>query len=637
MINEERIKNIPKYSLHKSKKILTWCYSWYKKRGKTLPPQVLKTFETDLDACDKAILEGDALKASHLAEELDAFTKKNFKKTFFEYALELIFALILALVIASVVRMMWFEPYEIPTGSMRPTFKEQDHLTVTKTAFGINFPFETKHLYFDPHLVQRTSVVIFSADSIPMPDPDTTYFGIIPYKKRLIKRMIGKPGDSLYFYGGLIYGVDKEGQPIKGLIDSPWLEKIEYIPFLSFEGDLSTPSRNIVQFEQMHQPIGRLLQGKEGKIGGEVYNGKEWIKDQPLALKSSHDSIKTYSDYLGMRNYAVARLLTKKELDNFGDIDKKGLGEGILYLQLLHTPNLTYPTPLFHQQNTHFGVSLMPYTTIIPLKEEHLKAIMDNMYTARFLVKDGVGYRYSVPQQMPSYTSPRFSGIPDGKYEFYYGKGYQVGWGGITWNLPSSHPLYSLDPANIHNLFNLGIDMNILVEPTSNNLIYLPHRYAYFREGDLYLLGAPILKKDDPVLKAFNEREEKREKDSTANKPYIAFKDYGPPIKEGKYDVDFIRSFGITIPSKNYLVLGDNHAMSGDSRVFGFVPEENLQGAPSLILWPPGHRWGFPAQKPYPILVLPRLIVWGIAILIGLICYIIYHVNFKKPVYKKIK
>jgi signal peptidase I len=633
---EERLNNVPKYSLSKSKKILKLSYSWYKKRGQTLPPLALKTFEHDLEACDKAIIQGDTLKASQLAETLEEFTKKNFKKTIFDYALELIVALALALFIASLVRMMWFEPYEIPTGSMRPTFKEQDHLTVTKTAFGINFPFETKHLYFDPHLVQRTSVVIFSADGIPMTDPDTTYFGLIPYKKRLIKRMIGKPGDSLYFYGGLIYGVNYQGEPIKELLNSPWLEKIEYIPFLAFEGDLSTPSRNILQFEQMHQPIGRLIQTREGKITGEVFNGKEWIKDQPLALKTPHDSIKTYSDYLGMHNYAVARLLTKKELDNFDDIDKKSLGEGVLYLQLLHDPNLTYPKPIVHNQKSHYGISLTPYTTIIPLDEKHLKAIMDNMYTARFLVKDGVAYRYSVPQQPPSYLNPHFQGVPDGRYEFYYGKGYLVGWGGITWGLPSDHPLYSLNPANIHNLFNLGIDMNILVEPTKQNLINLPHRYAYFRNGDLYLLGAPILKKEDPVLIAFNENEKKREKNSTAAQPYIAFKDNGPPMKDGKYDVDFIRAFGITIPPKNYLVLGDNHAMSGDSRVFGFVPEENLQGAPSLILWPPGSRWGFPAQKPYPILVLPRLIIWGIVLLIGLLIYIVHQIRLKKPVYRKI-
>jgi signal peptidase I len=632
----ERTKEIPKYSLNKSRKILKWCYSWYKKRGKTLPPQMLQTFERDLEACDHALLAGDALQASNLAEALEAFTQKNFKRTFLEYLLELGVALGLALVIACLVRMMWFEPYEIPTGSMRPTFKEQDHLTVTKTAFGINFPFETKHLYFDPHLIHRTGIVVFSADGIPIIDPDTTYFGLFPYKKRLIKRLIGKPGDSLYFYGGKIYGVDREGKPIEELLNSPWLKKIEYIPFLSFEGELSSPNRTAIQFEQMHQPIARLVQNADAtKLVGEIFNGTEWVKDQPTALRTPHDTIKTYGDFLGMRNFAIARLLTKQELNHFEDGDKSNVGDGVLYLQLMHSPNLLYPKPLFHQQNVRFGVSLIPYTTLIPFDSKHLKALMDNMYTARFVVKNEYAKRYSVDRETyTTYNSPRFPGIPDGTYEFYYGKAFQIGWGGTAWELPKDHPLYSLDPANIQRLFNLGVDMNTLVDPTPNNLIYLPHRYAYFRDGDLYLLGAPVIQKDDPILIAFNSREEKKQKQSSNSRPYIAFKDFGPPLKDGKYDVGLIRALGITIPQKSYIVLGDNHAMSADSRVFGLVPENNLQGAPSLILWPPGPRWGFPAQKSYPIFVLPRLIVWGVVALIALISYIVHRRNLKRPIVK---
>ena len=53
---------------------------------------------------------------------------------------------------------------------------------------------------------------------------------------------------------------------------------------------------------------------------------------------------------------------------------------------------------------------------------------------------------------------------------------------------------------------------------------------------------------------------------------------------------------GLHIPEKMYLALGDNHAMSLDSRIFGFVPEENLQGTPILLFWPPGERFGVPPQ-----------------------------------------
>lgn len=119
---------------------------------------------------------------------------------------------------------------------------------------------------------------------------------------------------------------------------------------------------------------------------------------------------------------------------------------------------------------------------------------------------------------------------------------------------------------------------------------------------------------------------------SSREKPYIAFKDNEPPLKDGQYDAEFIRTFGVTVPNRHYLVLGDNHAMSADSRVFGFVPEENLQGAPSLILWPPGERWGFPLQKPYPILNLPRMIVWSIVGICALVWYLIYRRNLRRPI-----
>lgn len=72
--------------------------------------------------------------------------------------------------------------------------------------------------------------------------------------------------------------------------------------------------------------------------------------------------------------------------------------------------------------------------------------------------------------------------------------------------------------------------------------------------------------------------------------------------------------------------------MSGDSRLFGFVPQENLQGVPEVILWPIGDRMGRPSQKPYPIFVTPRLIVWLLAAISGLIAYLIYRNRLRKPI-----
>lgn len=623
------------YSLRKSRNILKTVYAWYKKKGQKLPSSQLSELEKEMESLDRALLDKNPQQASPVAKSLEKFAKDHCKKSFLEYSLELLIALALALIIATFVRQVWFELYEIPTGSMRPTFKEQDHLTVTKLAFGINYPLETRHIYFDPDLVQRTGILIFSADGLPITDTETTYFWILPYVKRYIKRCIAKPGDSLYFYGGQLYAVDANGNEIPELRQAKWMQDLEYIPFLSFEGDIVPGSANTIYFMQMHKKIGRIMTSTNGKLRGEVFNGKEWVKDQPLAQKEPHHNIQTYSDFLGMRNYAMARLLTKEELSRFPKIDIKSIGEGVLYLQLNHTPSLTSPEPTILRDQRGVSIAITPYTTVIPLQQHHLDAIMDNLYSARFVVSGSRARRYSLSDTHYPPGSPIFPGVPSGTYEFYHGKLSKIYWQGISLAASTDNPLYKHEPSNIQKLFNLGIEMNTVYDPYPQNQTLFPHRYAYFRDGDLYVMGVPILKKDDPTLIAFNESEQKRENQSTEQKPYIAFKDYGPPFKGGKIDADFIRAFGVTVPEKKYLVLGDNHAMSSDSRVFGFVPEANIQGAPSLIIWPPGDRLGTPPQKPYPILNLPRAIVWTIAAIILGIWYALHRRRLKQPIFKK--
>ena len=155
------------YSLRKARHLLKTAYKWYQKKRAILPPTQLASFESQLQGLDQAILGKNKEEASRLAHSIEEFCQAHFKKSFWEYLWEMVIAILVALIVAVIVRQMWFELYEIPTGSMRPTFKEQDHLAVSKTTFGLNVPLKTKHFYFDPHLVQRTSVIIWSGDNIP--------------------------------------------------------------------------------------------------------------------------------------------------------------------------------------------------------------------------------------------------------------------------------------------------------------------------------------------------------------------------------------------------------------------------------------------------------------------------------------
>ena len=628
------------YTLKKSRQIFETTNAWYKKNWKTLSSPQLKDIEDKLNRLDQAILSGDKEEADTLARQLETFNKEHVKTSLFSYLSEAAIAIVFALIIATIIRQMLFEPYEIPTGSMRPTFREQDHVLVSKNTFGINVPVQTKHFYFDPQLVERTSGIVFSGDNMDIPENDSSYFWIFPSVKRYVKRLMGKSGDLVYFYGGRLYGIDKDGNEIKEYLDSPWIKNIEYLPFSTFEGRFQyafAPNQELSQvtFKHMNLPIARILLNNNGSKG-EVFDGDKWVDDKPEAQNKKHDKIETFTDFWGFRNFGMARLLTRDQIKTVTDIDPKNIEDAPLYLEIRHNPSLTYPAPrIFVGDYNRFFIQLTPEVSLIPLQDKHLDAIMDNMYTARFVVKDGYARRYSASSSYMGSTVPTLPNVPDGTYDIYYGQPASVSWGGVTTNVAENNALRRRDPTNVQKLYNLGVEFSTLFEPHSRNQLTFPSRYVYFRDGDLYTMGAPIIKKDDPILQKFVATEMKKQNESTEAKPYAAFIDHGAPIKEGKIDVDFLKKFGLKIPDKHYLALGDNHAMSADSRFFGFVSEDNLQGSPSYLVWPAGDRWGVPPQKPYPWFTTPRIITWGITgVILGIWALISWYIR-NRPHYKK--
>lgn len=579
------------YSLRKSRRILHTYYNWYKKQGKMLPKGELTKLESLLEQLDQAVLAKDRKKADGLARDLEASYADSGERSLLGFVGEIVIAIVFALVIATVVRQVWFELYEIPSGSMRPTYREQDRLTVSKTAFGINIPLQAKHFLFDPDLVKRTGVLIWSGHNIDLPNTDANYFGIFPYKKQYIKRLIGKPGDTLYFYGGKIHGIDNEGNPIEVLLDAPWMQSLDHIPFLSFEGRPDQTSRQML-FKHFGQPVGRLSGTPYGQLKAEIYDGDKWVPQ---------DSTHRYFDAFGIGNFATARLLTKKELPA-----GTNASEAPFHLSLSHHPTLNTTLSKGSQ-------ALLTQQSIIPVEEQHLDALKQALYTTRFQVRSGRARPVGNPHA--STYNPKLPDVPDGVYEFYFGKGYSVAWGGVLTPLSEDHPLYA--EKYFQKLFNFGITFR-QASPSA--------RFSYFRNGDLYVMGAPVWKKDDSTLETFNQKESRQESSESA---YIAFKDSGTP------SIETIQTFGVVVPEKHYLALGDNHAISSDSRIFGFVPEDNIQGVPSVLLWPPGHRWGT-HESPYLCITKPRLIVWGIAFVVALVCFALYRYRATRPTFKKL-
>lgn len=580
------------YSLNKSRKILFHAYKILKKRSFSNNQSDYNSLKNILRSLEEKILQKDRLAANLLAIEAECFIKihpPSFMSRLYDFTKAIGFALLVAFLI----RQFWFELYEVPTGSMRPTILEQDRLIVSKAKFGLHIPFSKKIIGLNPQSITRGDLVVFSINGLPITDSDTKYFGFIPGKKRYIKRCIGKPGDKLYFYNGHIYGLDKQGKTISFPNSSP-INRLNYVPFISFNGNSyvnTRPSQTVANFKQFNIPCGRFIVPSSSGYGQFFYK-ETWKHDQPALLKNKHLAPVSYSDLFGMGNYAMVRILTQKQAALAHDISKTSAK---LYLEINHTPNLTFPTPGFKQYGTHLTPLIKPMKTLLPLRKEHLHLIRNNLTTSRFVVSQGKAYKYS-PFPL-SENERRFAlsvpTFPDGCYEYIKGEAYKITWGGIRKKLKPSHPLMQLKDLQVIELFNCGINFSSVFNPKHPSTTPLPNRYAFYKQGGLYMMDALVFMQNDPELQKFIETEKEKEAASSDKQPYVAFIERDLLPKNSQAFSQFINNFALEVPEGHILVLGDNYSMSADSREFGFVPMENLLGSPIAVFWPLGHFKNF--------------------------------------------
>jgi signal peptidase I len=121
-----------------------------------------------------------------------------------------------------------YEPFVIPSGSMIPTLFVNDHIIVSKSAFGFRYPFTNKWLR-PPKLPQRGEVVVFR--SVERDD----FF--------MIKRVVGLPGDKIQF--------TEEGELLVNGTKVP-SEKLNILPAWS-DIDLGAP---LNQFQIKKEKLG---------------------------------------------------------------------------------------------------------------------------------------------------------------------------------------------------------------------------------------------------------------------------------------------------------------------------------------------------------------------------------------------
>ncbi len=131
---------------------------------------------------------------------------------------ETVSVIVQALLLALVIRTLFFQPFSIPSGSMRPTLLEGDYLFVTKWAYG----YSKYSLPFSPDIFsgriwggspERGDVAVFK---LP-PNPSLDY----------IKRVIGLPGDTIQVRDGQLFINDEPVQrELVGHVDNPDITEV---------------------------------------------------------------------------------------------------------------------------------------------------------------------------------------------------------------------------------------------------------------------------------------------------------------------------------------------------------------------------------------------------------------------------
>jgi signal peptidase I len=609
------------YSLKKSLSIFFHATKTLEQKQNSIGSEEKKNLEFRLLKLQEAINNRDKATASKEAKEIMPLLKKYFPLSSLKKSINGFAMICVALFFAIVIRQTCFEFYEIPTGSMRPTFKECDRLVVSKAQFGINVPLTAKHLSFSPEEVKRMGTIVFTAEGLDAPGIYTTYFYIFPGVKKFVKRMIGLPEDTLYFYGGRIYGIDKDGNDISPLLQQDRLAHLEHIPYLYINGRIKD-----IESVRSHTELSQVtIQQNHISIAKLEKSGKE-IKGTML-----QDGVDDVHQLWGMGNYGMTRIVAAEGIYHSKDaIDLLIKNPSTKYfLEITHHSSIK-DTEMFYDFRGLKRPEASKRVSYLPLTTESLKTIWNNLYTMRFNTKKGYlekfGTSYNDTYMLNDRTKIK-GGLEDGTYEFFNGIAYKVKYQydpfgmipslSIPEQVENSHVLAKFTENKCITLYNMGMDLSIRVD-RSSHLGAANHRYAYYRDGDLYLMGAKILSKENDALLNFVAHE----KDLLEQNPsYLPFVDAGAPLlADGTLDIAKIKQYGMQVPKKSYYTLGDNHAQSGDSREFGFVPEDNLRGVATFLLWAPGGRFGAPLQVPYVWFTKHKAFVWT-SLLIAIAIY----------------
>jgi signal peptidase I len=148
-----------------------------------------------------------------------------------------------AVLLASVLMYCVVQAFKIPSGSMRMTFLEGDHLFVNKFIYGLRVPFKGTRI-MPLRSIERKDIVVFR---FPSDNPQEAHCGSIQYGKDFIKRVIGLPGETVAVKDGKVF--------INGqlLADEPYAQYLDAqrAPSPAYPRELTLPIYN--EYWQNHE------------------------------------------------------------------------------------------------------------------------------------------------------------------------------------------------------------------------------------------------------------------------------------------------------------------------------------------------------------------------------------------------
>jgi signal peptidase I len=140
---------------------------------------------------------------------------------------------------------------------------------------------------------------------------------------------------------------------------------------------------------------------------------------------------------------------------------------------------------------------------------------------------------------------------------------------------------------------NFNIDGTSMEPNLHNNELVLVDKWSYLfhapERGDIIVFHAPPEPAQDYVKRIIGLPGDVITVRGTAitvdgvtlKESYVASKNQGVP--EGVRTI-----VNEVVPPNDYFVLGDNRAVSSDSRIWGFVPRQNIIGRAAFVYWPLG-------------------------------------------------